>query len=110
MFSNGFDLNNIVISGDIVRLFRARWKVAIMSVAANGRSIPALHRVIGAYDGGRALLNPRARVWIDFRNLTVPTDLRFLIARGALSDPLAWKQNKYEKKYMVRHWNTIRKI
>ena len=97
MFSNGFDLNNIVISGDIVRPIRARWKVAIMSVAANGRSIPALHRVIGAYDGGRALLNPRARVWVDFRHLTIPTDLRFLITRRALSDPLAWILSRIHK-------------
>ena len=97
MLGDRFDLNNIVKPWNVTRPIRARWKVAVMSVAANGRSIPALHRVIGAYDGGRALLNPRARVWVDFRHLTIPTDLRFLITRRALSDPLAWILSRIHK-------------
>ena len=75
MLGDRFDLDNIMKTWDIMRSVWAVREVTIMGVAANGRSIPALHRIIGAYDGGRALFDPRTRVWIDLRNLTIPTDL-----------------------------------
>ena len=89
MLSNSFDLNDVVESWYVIRSVRARRERAIMGVAADNRPVPALHGVVRADDGRRALFDPSACVWVDLRIITIPTDLGLLIARRALPDPLA---------------------
>ena len=63
--------------------------MTVMGVAADNRPVPALHGVVRADDGRRALFDPSACVWVDLRIIAIPTDLGLLIARRALPDPLA---------------------